>query len=154
MIEEKDARKNKNPYALQPFDALMMSAMAEIGRVYNAFLDGSMYDSAVMNHMNRWIGSAATLCSVAMKAVGYGYGRGEWFHRVYGEERVELTGTMEEMCEFFGRLYFGFCYDLSVFRSGMTEERAEVLFRDMVALASLCIGEESLSRMMFCEEEP
>lgn len=154
MVEEKDVRNNGNPEALQPFDTLMMSAMAEIGRVYSAFLDGSMYDSAVMNHMNRRIGSAATFCSVAMKTVGHGYGKGEWFHRVYEEEQVELTGTMEEMCEFFGRLYFGFCHDLAAFRSGMTEERAEVLFRDMVALASLCIGEESLSRMMFCEEEP
>lgn len=153
MIEVKSVRNNDNVDALQPFDTLMMNAMAEIGRVYSAFLDGSMYDSAMRGSMSRWIGNAATFCSVAMKSVGYGYDKGAWFHRVYEEEKVELAGTMEEMCEFFGRLYFGFCHDLSAFRSGMAEGRAEVLFRDMVALASLCIGEDALSGMMFCGEE-
>lgn len=147
MIEIKDVR---NDACESGFLEMNFLAMSLFGRVYRGFQKCFCYNEEDWSRMIEDVKVAVQSVFSSFETVGHGHDKGKWFHVMYDEECVGSIQDMDAIQDTFRKLYFDYCYDLSLYGVGVGD--TDAILRDIIAIGSMFMTEDVLEKVLWKED--
>lgn len=146
MIEIKGVR---NDVCGSGFMEMNLYAMGNFGKVHRGFQECFCYDETIWRLMIDNVKAAVSSVFASFEEIGHGYDKGMWFHAMYEEELVGSIQDMEAMQDVFRKLYFDYCYDLSLYGAGIGD--IDAILRDIIAIGSMFMTDDMLEKVLWGE---